>query len=164
MLGCCRSCSCPRPPTPAQSHRQERFSLHSPPQLVPARHNGPFEQGQLTECWQRGWKEKFAAGGKSKFISRSCRGNECQFPKQNCYFTARLTVAWELEGGQAAAFNFHCCGINTFLAVGSAGGGAPREGMGGTSCPSPAASNSTNTDFYPPWDTAARMGKGVSWL
>lgn len=149
------ACSCPRPPTPAQSHRQERFSLHSPPQLVPARHNGPFEQGQLTERWQRGWKEKFAAGGKSKFISRSCRGNECQFPKQNCYFTARLTVAWELEGGQAAAFNFQCCGINAFLAVGSAGGGAPREGMGGTSYPSPAASNSTNTDFYPPWDTAA---------
>lgn len=81
---------------------------------------GPLSRGS----WQRGCEEKFAAGGKSKFISRSCKGNECQFPKQNCYFSARLTVAWELEGGQAAAFNFQRCGINTFLPVGSAAGDA----------------------------------------
>lgn len=150
------ACSCPQLPTPAHSRGQERFSLQSPPQLVPASYNGPFEQGQLTARWQRGWKEKFAAGGKSKFISRSCRGNECQFPKQNCYFSARLTVAWELEGGQAAAFNFRYCGINTFLPVGSAGGdthlvgSTPRRNGGVTSCPSPAAFNSTDTDFVHP--------------
>lgn len=122
MLGCCRSLFLPTAAHAAHSLRQEPFSLQSPPQPMPGSHNGPFEQGQLMVRWQRGWKEKFAAGGKSKFISRSCRGNECQFPKQNCYFSARLTVAWELEGGQAAAFNFKCCGINSFLAVGSAGG------------------------------------------
>lgn len=160
------ACSCPQPPTPAHSRGQERFSLQSPPQLVPASYNGPFEQGQLTARWQRGWKEKFAAGGKSKFISRSCRGNECQFPKQNCYFSARLTVAWELEGGQAAAFNFRYCGINTFLPVGSAGGDAHlvgstlRRNGGATSCPSAAAFNSTDTDFVHPGTLLHGWGRG----
>lgn len=98
--------------------------MPTPP--VPGSHNGPFEQGQLTDgaLAARLEGEICSWGKKSKFISSSCRGNECQFPKQNCYFSARLTVAWELEGGQAAAFNFRCCGINAFLAVGSAGGDA----------------------------------------
>lgn len=53
-------------PVPAHSLGQEQFSLQSPPQPVPGSYKGPFEQGQLTARWQRGWKEKFAAGGKKQ--------------------------------------------------------------------------------------------------
>lgn len=53
-------------PVPAHSPGQEPSSLQSPPQPVPGSHNGPFEQGQLTARWQRGWKEKICSWGKKQ--------------------------------------------------------------------------------------------------
>jgi len=67
-------------PGAAAAPRPAALQPCSPTALQPRSTCQPATKGSLSGgSWQRRWEEKFAAGGKSKFISRSCAGTGANF-------------------------------------------------------------------------------------
>lgn len=83
-------------PGAAAAPRPAALQPHSPaaPLHVPACHKGLFERGQLAAALGG----EICSWGEKQIHFQELRWNGCQFPKQNCHFSVRMTVASEPEG------------------------------------------------------------------